>query len=76
MFLAAFLYVFWRVGKYWPGVPQPTDGIFRLNQVRQQADHTCELTHHALGRMFKYTMIRYYECYSTSKGEDCVICRQ
>ncbi|KAK9914979.1 hypothetical protein WJX75_003304 [Coccomyxa subellipsoidea] len=33
MFLAAFLYVFWRVGKYWPGVPQPTDGIFRLNQA-------------------------------------------
>lgn len=32
-FLAAFLYVFWRVGKYWPGVPQPVDGIFRLNQV-------------------------------------------
>ncbi|CAL8468873.1 g8414 [Coccomyxa elongata] len=32
-FLAAFLYGFWRVGKYWPGVPQPVDGIFRLNQA-------------------------------------------
>ncbi len=32
-FLAAFLYGFWRVGKYWPGVPQPVDGIFRLSQV-------------------------------------------
>ena len=33
VFLAAFLYGFWRVGKLWPGVPLPTDGIFRLKQV-------------------------------------------
>lgn len=33
VFLAAFLYFFWRVGKLWPGVPLPTDGIFRMKQV-------------------------------------------
>ena len=34
LFLAAFLYAFWRVGKVWPGVPLPTDGVFTLKQAR------------------------------------------
>ena len=33
LFLAAFLYVFWRVGKSWPGVPPAADGIFHLKQA-------------------------------------------
>jgi len=33
LFLAGFLYAFWRVGKSWPGVPPATDGIFHLKQV-------------------------------------------
>lgn len=34
LFLGAFMYAFWRVGIYWPGVPPPEHGIFRLKQVR------------------------------------------
>ncbi len=33
LFLAAFMYGFWRVGTYWPGVPPPEQGFFRLKQV-------------------------------------------
>jgi hypothetical protein len=33
LFLGAFMYAFWRVGIYWPGVPPPEHGIFRLKQV-------------------------------------------
>ena len=39
IFLALFLYSFWRVGKLWPGVPAPTDGIFRLKQVLVDPAH-------------------------------------
>ena len=34
LFLGAFMYAFWRVGIYWPGVPPPEHGFFRLKQVR------------------------------------------
>ena len=34
LFLAGFLYGFWRVGSSWPGVPPAADGIFHLKQVR------------------------------------------
>ncbi len=33
LFLGAFMYAFWRVGIYWPGVPPPEHGFFRLKQV-------------------------------------------
>lgn len=33
LFLGAFMYGFWRVGTYWPGVPPPDHGFFRLKQV-------------------------------------------
>lgn len=33
LFLAAFMYGFWRIGIYWPGVPPPDHGFFRLKQV-------------------------------------------
>jgi hypothetical protein len=33
LFLAGFLYVFWRVGRSWPGVPPAADGIFHLKQA-------------------------------------------
>ena len=33
IFLAGFLYGFWRVGSSWPGVPPAADGIFHLKQV-------------------------------------------
>ena len=39
MFLAGFLYGFWRVGSSWPGVPPAADGIFHLKQVR----HHCTM---------------------------------
>jgi hypothetical protein len=27
------MYGFWRIGIYWPGVPPPDHGFFRLKQV-------------------------------------------
>ena len=33
LFLGAFMYGFWRIGIYWPGVPPPDHGFFRLKQV-------------------------------------------
>lgn len=30
----AFMYCFWRVGTYLPGVPPPVDGVFMMKQVR------------------------------------------
>eukprot|EP00884_Botryococcus_braunii_P006472 jgi/Botrbrau1/15826/Bobra.40_1s0012.1 len=33
LFLAVFMYAFWRIGRYWPGVPPPERGIFRLEQA-------------------------------------------
>ncbi|KAK9815635.1 hypothetical protein WJX72_007232 [[Myrmecia] bisecta] len=33
LFLSIFLYAFWRVGFYWPGVPLPDDGVFRMKQA-------------------------------------------
>jgi hypothetical protein len=45
-FLSAFLYAFWRVGKLWPGVPLPTDGIFKLKQVcSMPTSHTATSPH-------------------------------
>jgi len=35
LFLGAFMYGFWRIGIYWPGVPPPDHGFFRLKQVRR-----------------------------------------
>lgn len=29
-----FMYCFWRLGHYLPGVPPATNGIFRMQQVR------------------------------------------
>jgi hypothetical protein len=34
LFLGIFMYAFWRIGRYWPGVPPPERGILRLEQVR------------------------------------------
>ena len=33
LFLGAFMYAFWRIGIYWPGVPSAEHGIFQLKQV-------------------------------------------
>jgi len=38
LFLGAFMYAFWRVGIYWPGVPPPEHGFFRLKQVPPAAE--------------------------------------
>lgn len=33
LLMVAFMYAFWRFGRYWPGVPPAIHGIFRLQQV-------------------------------------------
>lgn len=35
---AGFMYCFWRLGNYLPGVPPPTDGIFRMQQAIRWAE--------------------------------------
>lgn len=39
LFLGAFMYGFWRIGIYWPGVPPPDHGFFRLKQVNFHKMH-------------------------------------
>ena len=45
LFLGAFMYGFWRIGIYWPGVPPPDHGFFHLKQVpiwfRMQRCRSC-----------------------------------
>ena len=33
LFQLAFMYAFWRFGRYWPGVPPAAHGVFRMQQV-------------------------------------------
>mmetsp|Transcript_21307 Transcript_21307/g.64114 ORF Transcript_21307/g.64114 Transcript_21307/m.64114 type:complete len:476 (-) Transcript_21307:3142-4569(-) len=33
LLMVAFMYAFWRFGRYWPGVPPAIHGIFRLQQA-------------------------------------------
>lgn len=50
LLMVAFMYAFWRFGRYWPGVPPAVHGIFRLQQViplpnlaltQEQIDQEC-----------------------------------
>ena len=36
LLLASFLYVIWKFGALWPGVPPMESGMFRLKQVKEQ----------------------------------------
>lgn len=46
LFLGAFMYGFWRIGIYWPGVPPPDHGFFRLKQVCLGPPPYCSLQTH------------------------------
>lgn len=49
LFWICFMYLFWRMGCYLPGVPEPSEGLFRvkqvggsgLNRVRAQVQSEC-----------------------------------